>query len=486
MKKTTLLLLFGFSLLQARTQKNRPLPKPLIVQGKLEHCPETLLHVYFRNEHNQPELDSIPVKRDGSFYFKTFKCVIPQRVSFQQRKTQINDIFVAPGYDLTITGDVTDSKTLATTIRISGKGSESNQYRKATGLWFMEHPADTAWFMIRAQSNLVKFVNFQRRSLDSIAQVVFNRKANNDPYFSHFKKMVLLDNRFLNLYYLLSYANDNKMGPQETERFIRDHSDRNVLKDLNNEDNLISKDFKGWTLTAYTDYLLRLDYLKDSTLKENKNYRLEKIITVYAGKVKDFALANNMRENIFFTKSIDRLNALKERYGPYLDMITDTAYKKIIETQISDKENDLMRTAIGKPAPGFSLPSDKGRTYKLSDFAGKVVYLDLWASWCSPCRAETPFLSAIYEKYKNDTRIAFVSIAVSDAETSWREALTQDKPGWLQLWDKENVVKMAYVANMIPQFVIINKKGEIVNFNAPKPSDEPILEALLKKEMLLE
>jgi thiol-disulfide isomerase/thioredoxin len=485
MKKTSLLLVLAICMINTWAQKNLPLRKPLILQGKLEHSPETILYISFNNEHNEPEKDSILLNKDGSFHFKTFKCVIPQRVSIQQRRTQINDIFVAPGYELTITGDATNFKTLLTTCRFDGKGSESNQYKTAIAKWLTDHPSDTPWYQIKSQASFVKYVNNQRHSYDSIAQVVFKGKAKNDPYFSFFKNMVLLDNQFINLYYLLSYVNSSKMGPEESERFIRANYNSKVLMGFSNEGNLVSTDFKTWALSEYTDYLLRLDYFKDSTLQKKRSYRLEKMAAVYSGKVKDFALYNQMWGNITFTKSIERLNELKERYRPYLDMIVDSVYKKNIETHIGAQENELLRTAIGKPAPGFSLPSDKGDTFKLSDFAGKVVYLDLWASWCSPCRAETPYLASFYDKYKNDNRISFVSIAVSDAEDAWREALTKDKPTWLQLWDKDNIIKQAYVANMIPQFVIINKKGEIVNFNAPRPSEEKILEAVLLKEMAL-
>jgi thiol-disulfide isomerase/thioredoxin len=142
-----------------------------------------------------------------------------------------------------------------------------------------------------------------------------------------------------------------------------------------------------------------------------------------------------------------------------------------------------LQTRIGNPAPDFALKNETGQTFKLRDFKGKVVYIDLWASWCKPCREETPFLEKLYDHYKSDPRIAFISIAVSDGQQAWLKALKQDKPTWLQLIDSKGQVKTAYNANMIPRFVIINKKGQIVNFDAPRPSHKDELQVILEREM---
>ena len=142
-----------------------------------------------------------------------------------------------------------------------------------------------------------------------------------------------------------------------------------------------------------------------------------------------------------------------------------------------------MRTHVGKPAPLFTLESNLGETFSLESFKGKVVYLDLWASWCGPCRAETPSFKILYNKFKDNKQIAFLSIAVHDGINEWRKAIEEDKPDWTQLLDKDGVVWKSYVANAIPKFILIDKKGNIVDFDAPRPSSGEEIEKLLNKEI---
>src|ERR1035437_8749769 len=108
MKKTFLLtfLLLSASLLGFGKKKIKT--KPFIIQGQINDCPENYLKIFFKDKNGVLLIDTINLDRNGNFYLKTFKVKTPQITSIQQNKIQINDFFVAPGYNLTITGKGND------------------------------------------------------------------------------------------------------------------------------------------------------------------------------------------------------------------------------------------------------------------------------------------------------------------------------------------------------------------------------------------
>ena len=470
-------------------------PQPLIIQGQLINCPEKYLNIGFDDKNGERVIDSIPVDKDGRFYLKTYKITYPQRASIYRNSTQINDFFVAPGYNLTITGDAKDFVTLFKTTNITGIGAESNNYRTFLNAMLAKTMNDKPWYQMN-ENELLAFIKQERKLKDSVAYIVFDKITNNDSYrvnlgkdkyLAYFKNMVRLDNEFVSLYYLLAHVNQHPKQYDSYDKivaFIRNHADNDLLNHISKEEYLISKDYKNWIINGeYTNYMINLDYLRDSTLRKKKGYRLIAINKIYTGKVKEFVLYNQMSNDIVFSKTFDRLNYCKEMFKPYVEAFVNPFYRKSINEKYIAKEGELIKTLTGKPAPLFTLENAAGEKFSLADFKGKVVYLDLWASWCGPCREETPAFKKLFAKYKEDNRIAFISIAVSDGMAEWKRALTEDKPNWLQLLDKDGVVNKAYVANMIPKFIVIDKKGNIVSFDAPRPSEGKILENLLSNEM---
>lgn len=141
-----------------------------------------------------------------------------------------------------------------------------------------------------------------------------------------------------------------------------------------------------------------------------------------------------------------------------------------------------MQLQVGQDAPLFSLPNEQGKIYHLADLKGKVIYIDLWASWCAPCRAEVPNFKKLQNKFKGNDQVAFIGIAVYDAKNNWRTALSEDKPDWLQLYDTTGSLAKSYVASAIPKYILIDKNGKVLNLNAPGPGDHSI-EQLIKNEI---
>lgn len=495
MKKAALLILILLPSFALLAQKKQPKAEPFVIQGQLINCQEKWLIIFFKDKNSSALSDTIFLDSTGKFYLKTYKVKGPEVANIRHNDTQINDLFIAPGYNLTVNGNAKDFQTLTKTTTISGIGAEISYYRARLNSTLFKETTTQPYYELNA-ADLITYAGRERRWKDSIAHIVFDKTQNKDIYhtysisdknLSYFKEMVLLDNKFRELNFLVGHANDplkrNRYTYEQMISIVRNNADRQTLDNLYKDEYLISEEYKSFIKGTYLSYLVILDYLRDSTLHNRKDYRLEKVNKVYKGKVREYVLYNSITYNIDMIKSLDEFSSYKKVFKPYLTTLSNPLYKKDILKRIAEKTAELINTRVGKPAPLFTLEDNKSAIHNLADFKGKVVYLDLWASWCGPCRAETPSLNVLYNKYKNDSRVVIISIAVSDGIKEWKKALEQDKPAWLQLLDKDGIVNKSYVANTIPQFIIIDKQGNIVDFDAPRPGSGKTLENILLSEM---
>lgn len=118
----------------------------------------------------------------------------------------------------------------------------------------------------------------------------------------------------------------------------------------------------------------------------------------------------------------------------------------------------------GKVFKDISLPDTAGKMIRISDFKGKYVLIDIWASWCVPCRQENPFLLKAYAKYKGaDFEIIGITRDKKTAKEEWLEAIKKDKIGlWTQLSDFDEVAQKTYNIRFLPSNYLINPEGIIV------------------------
>jgi thiol-disulfide isomerase/thioredoxin len=139
----------------------------------------------------------------------------------------------------------------------------------------------------------------------------------------------------------------------------------------------------------------------------------------------------------------------------------------------------------GAPSPVFSnYENHSGGTSSLTDLKGKYVYIDVWATWCGPCKAEIPHLKKIETDY-HEMNIEFVSVSIDRPKDheKWISMVTDKELGGIQLYADKNweskFVKDYYI-NGIPRFILIDPDGNIISPNAPSPSD-PGLRTLLEE-----
>lgn len=143
--------------------------------------------------------------------------------------------------------------------------------------------------------------------------------------------------------------------------------------------------------------------------------------------------------------------------------------------ELEAKVNQAARLLPGQQAPDFVMTDKEGNEKRLSDFKGKVLYIDLWATWCGPCIQESPAFVALSAKYPE---VEFLQISRDEQRGTWLAYIShKDSP-----LTQYNSVDLALVEGWqlfyIPRFILVDKEMKIINAYAPRPSSEEIVKVL--------
>ena len=160
-------------------------------------------------------------------------------------------------------------------------------------------------------------------------------------------------------------------------------------------------------------------------------------------------------------------------------MSTDEKQKKAIgETYAT-----AMKLQKGKPAPTFNYTNTKGEAVPLETLKGKSVYVDVWATWCGPCKREIPHLKELEAQYHENDDIVFMSVSIDKMEDKekWLKMVEEKELSGVQLMadkDWKSSICKDYAIRGIPRFLLIDKEGNIMDKNAPRPSSKEIKEVM--------
>ncbi len=178
-----------------------------------------------------------------------------------------------------------------------------------------------------------------------------------------------------------------------------------------------------------------------------------------------------------YTNSQANLDSIVKNHATEGTKNTIKGYGNYVYELISIRE----KLPKGSSSPAFNnYENHAGGTTSLSDLQGKYVYVDVWATWCGPCKVEIPYLKEI-EKEFHDQNIAFVSISVDREKDheKWKNMVSEKDLSGIQLFadkDWESQFVKDYYISGIPRFILIDPDGNIVTPDAPRPSNPKLKE----------
>ena len=200
--------------------------------------------------------------------------------------------------------------------------------------------------------------------------------------------------------------------------------------------------------------------------------------------VKINALPSNLEKDRLLSKHLIKNMELKtdsisrnKLYASEINQIKNKDYKKLL----SDKLHQLNISQKGADFTDLVLIDNKGKLGKLSQYRGKYMIIDFWASWCGPCKTIRPIFDRRRNDYKYYSNLQFISISLDENKEKWMNYLKTNPSKIPQYWlptAKEFGHK--YNLNYIPRFIIIDPEGKIYNFNTPLPDEDNFIEILDK------
>lgn len=167
----------------------------------------------------------------------------------------------------------------------------------------------------------------------------------------------------------------------------------------------------------------------------------------------------------------------KEDFLKHFEQTGDQQLVQSLRIQLESAKN----TEAGMDAPDNEFEDKDGNIHKYSDYKGKYLYVDFWATWCAPCKAEIPHLAKLVEKYKDSDKIAFISISMDANRSAWEKMIAKDNPSWPQYIFNETQSARAskdWGISGIPRFIMISPNGKIYSSDALRPSDPNLIKII--------
>jgi len=226
-----------------------------------------------------------------------------------------------------------------------------------------------------------------------------------------------------------------------------------------------------WRLSAYLDtygnvlYTLGLMGRADASFNEAINLDAENVDALMHSAIVKIALeryadAFDQAAKAYILQENNAIGLAEEAYKKWKDSGEDfdQDFDQRVEELKREEKQTLINTQLNIEAPDFQLKDTGGNNIRLSDYKGSIVFLDFWATWCSPCLKELPLFQAMHDEYSGKD-IVFLAISTDKEKDKVIPFLEENKYTFKVLYD--NGMKKAYNVAGIPTVFIINQDGII-------------------------
>jgi len=383
-------------------------------------------------------------------------------------------LFLEPGYDLTISLDPLN----VNAINFSGEGADANNYLYRSDC-----------ILNKYGKNFHKLNSFELiNRIDSVKKdfAAFHTRYCDSTHLSKNTSRILeLNNQIGLLSYELDFLNVHARDSLNKNNYPEQLL--NISAEIPYNDDLLS--FRNNVYAISLSMNLRLERTGLSLENKNRNLNFDERLPAmmndcisrnkrYTAGVKEYLLARNI-----YT-SMDS-GGITHVSDSLLAMFRKTYSTSIYLQDLRILEDKYKAISPGRLAPDISGTTVDGQPFSLKELRGKVVYIDLWATWCAPCRLEFPFSKSIRERFHQDDKVVFLYVSIDKDLGAWRKMVTNVKEKLVvHIIQKNEEVFLNYVDMGVPRFILIDQEGKIVNSDAPKPSSGKVenqIRELLKK-----
>ncbi|MCO4291887.1 TlpA family protein disulfide reductase [Solitalea sp. MAHUQ-68] len=331
------------------------------------------------------------------------------------------------------------------------------------------------------QTNLESFTTVYQPLQPTIKTFVQQVKTKNAKFNALFKTAAQLDNNMAALNMLLKTNSVNR------------GSFSSMYKEFVNVPDYYKQTLKANTINSAD--LLKLgegdNYINLNAKLSLDESKAKEITDAEKVKVLMNSTPNDTLKAYLLKSQLNELELNVSNYSEFRDIFLP--YKKYTKVPSVKAKYDGVSgmyaadTAyLGKSAYDFILPDVNGKMVSMKDFKGKVVLVDVWATWCGPCKAQMPFLKEVEELYKGNDSIVFVGISLDAAKDKqkWMDMIHEKQLEGVQLLDDfGRTFGRKYKMNAIPRFLLIDKNGNWAEVRCPLPESKEKLKKYIDREL---